>query len=92
MRLRLTVRRHRLPDTPVIWAIDTSPNPTIYHLLEQVNEAIPIESDGEWGLDDYAVEVKGNNGVNYECLHFQHLASVIKDEDEVMFVSLLQTP
>jgi hypothetical protein len=71
----------------VIWAIDTSPNPTIFHLLEQVNETIPIESDGEWGLDDYAVEVKGSSGVNYECLHFQHLANVIKDEDEVMFVS-----
>jgi hypothetical protein len=70
----------------VIWAIDTSSNPTIYHLLEQVNETIPIESDGEWGLDDYAVEVKSSNGANYECLHFQHLTSVIKDEDEVMLV------
>lgn len=89
MRLRLTVRRHRLPDSLVIWAIDTSSNPTIYHLLEQINETIPIESDGEWGLDDYAVEVKGNSGVNYECLHFQNVASVIKDEDEVMFESHL---
>lgn len=89
MRLRLTVRRHRLPDTLVVWAIDTSPNPTIFHLLEQVNETIPIESDGEWGLEDYAVEVKGSSGVNYECLHFQHLASVIKDEDEVIIRPLL---
>lgn len=88
MRLRLTVRRHTLPETLVIWAIDTSTSPTIYNLLEQVNETIPIESDGEWGLDDYAVEVKGNNGVNYECLHFQPLTSVLKDEDEVMFVFL----
>jgi hypothetical protein len=71
----------------VIWAIDTTSNPTVYHLLEQVNDTIPIESDGQWGLDDYAVEVKGSTGANYECLHFQHLASVIKDEDEVMFVS-----
>jgi hypothetical protein len=87
MRLRLTVRRHRVPETRVIWAIDTSSNPTIFNLLEQVNETIPIESDGEWGLDDYAVELKGSNGVNYECLHFQPLASVMKDEDEVMYVS-----
>ncbi|KAN0112873.1 hypothetical protein V8E51_005824 [Hyaloscypha variabilis] len=89
MRLRLTVRRHRLPDTLVIWAIDTTSNPTVYHLLEQVNDTIPIESDGQWGLDDYAVEVKGSTGANYECLHFQHLASVIKDEDEVIIRPLL---
>ncbi|KAE9375522.1 hypothetical protein N431DRAFT_454155 [Stipitochalara longipes BDJ] len=89
MRLRLTVRRHRLPDTLVIWAIDTTSNPTIYHLLEQVNDTIPIESDGQWGLDDYAVEVKGSTGANFECLHFQHLASVIKDEDEVIIRPLL---
>ncbi len=89
MRLRLTVRRHALPDTLVIWAIDTSTSPTIFNLLELVNETIPIESDGEWGLDDYAVEVKGSLGVNYECLHFQLLTSVLKDEDEVMFVSPL---
>ena len=84
----MTVRRHCLPDMHVIWAIDTSSNPTVYHLLEQVNDTIPIESDGQWGLDDYAVEVKGTTGVNYECLHFQHLGGVMKEEDEVMFVIL----
>ncbi len=73
----------------MIWAIDISTSPTIFNLLEQVNETIPIESDGEWGLDDYSVEVKGSNGVNYECLHFQPLTSVLKDEDEVMFASPL---
>ena len=72
-----------------MWAMDTSSNPTVYHLLEQVNETIPIESDGEWGLDDYFVEVKSYGGVNYECLHFQPLASVMKEDDEVMFVFFL---
>jgi hypothetical protein len=87
MRLRLTVQRHGLPDTCVIWAIDTSSNPTIFSLLEAVNETIPIESDGQWGLEDYALEVKGSTGANYECLHFQHVTGVIKDEDEIMLVT-----
>lgn len=88
MRLRLTVRRHSLPDTPVVWVVDTSssPSPTISQLLEAVNEAIPIESEGDWGLEDYAVELKGPNGANYECLHFQHVAAVMKEDDEVMYV------
>jgi hypothetical protein len=86
MRLRLTVRRHGLPETLIIWVIDTSAAPTVYQLLEQVNETIPIESDGEWGLEDYAVEIKGINGVNYECLHFQSVSSVMKEDDEIMSV------
>jgi hypothetical protein len=82
MRLRLTVRRHGLPDTPVIWAIDK--NCIIYQLLEQVNETIPIESDGEWGLEDYAVELQGKEGINYECIHFQVVGSVLEADDEVL--------
>ncbi|KAF8854156.1 hypothetical protein BDZ45DRAFT_747814 [Acephala macrosclerotiorum] len=91
MRLRLTVKRHGLPDTPVIWVVETtsSPSPTVSQLLESVNEAIPIESDGEWGLEDYAVELKGTNGANYECLHFQHIAVVMKEDDEVIIRPLL---
>ena len=86
MRLRLTVRRHGLPETPVIWDVDTQCSaPTISQLLEQVNEVIPIES-ADWGLEDYAVEVKGTEGVNYECLHFQPVGKVMKEEDEVMYV------
>lgn len=83
----MTVKRHALPDTPVVWFVDTStsPSPTISQLLEAVNEAIPIESDGEWGLEDYAVELKGANGAKYECLHFQHVAVVMKEDDEVMY-------
>ncbi|KUJ18058.1 uncharacterized protein LY89DRAFT_732751 [Mollisia scopiformis] len=93
MRLRLTVKRHGLPDTPVVWIVDTTPSssssPTISQLLEAVNEAIPIESEGDWGLEDYAVELKGANGANYECLHFQHVAAVMKEDDEVIIRPLL---
>ena len=52
-------------------------------LLEQVNEIIPVESS-EWGFEDYAVELKGSNGVNFECLHFQQVGKVMKEDDEVM--------
>jgi hypothetical protein len=82
MRLRLTVRRHNLPETPVVWNVDLETS-TIAQLLEQVNDAIPIES-GDWGFEDYAVELKGSNGVNYECLHYQIVGKVFKEDDEVM--------
>ncbi|KAH8808055.1 hypothetical protein F5884DRAFT_752613 [Xylogone sp. PMI_703] len=89
MRLRLTVKRNSLPDTPILWNIDTeTTTPTISHLLEEVNEVIPLESS-EWGLEDYVVELKGYGGVNYECLQFQPVAKVLRDEDEVIIRPLL---
>ncbi|KAG0652943.1 hypothetical protein D0Z07_0132 [Hyphodiscus hymeniophilus] len=87
MRLRITVRRHCLPDTPIIWNVDLGSS-TISELLTKVNEIIPIES-GEWGLEDYAVDLKGSNSVNYECLHFQEVGKVMKEDDEVIIRPLL---
>ena len=49
------------------------------------NEAIPLES-GEWGLEDYAVELKGSYELNFECLHYQLVGKVMKEDDEVMYV------
>lgn len=84
MRLRLNVRRHNLPDCPIIWDVNTSTSaPTVSELLNEINDVIPIEST-EWGMEDYAVEVKGKGGLNYECLHFQPVDKVMKEEDEVM--------
>jgi hypothetical protein len=83
MRLRLIVKRHGLPDAAVAWAVDTSENPTVSQLLEQVNEIIPLEYGGEWGLEDYAVEVRGKE-TNYECLHFQPVKAILHEDDEVM--------
>ncbi|KAI9643979.1 hypothetical protein NHQ30_007331 [Ciborinia camelliae] len=89
MRLRLTVRRHNLPDCHIIWDVNTSTSaPTVLELLDQINEVIPIEST-EWGMEDYAVEVKGKEGVNYECLHFQLVGKVMKEEDELIIRPLL---
>ncbi|KAL8769129.1 MAG: hypothetical protein Q9209_004763 [Squamulea sp. 1 TL-2023] len=58
------------------------PEPTIAQLLERVNEIIPLES-GDWGLEDYAVEVRG-----FECLHFSEVNQVLKEDDEVCIRSL----
>ncbi|KAK6597868.1 hypothetical protein H4I96_08820 [Botrytis cinerea] len=89
MRLRLNVRRHNLPDCPIIWDVNTSTSaPTVSELLNEVNDVIPIEST-EWGMEDYAVEVKGKEGLNYECLHFQPVDKVMKEEDEVIIRPLL---
>ena len=76
------MRRHCLPETPIIWNVDSGSS-TVAQLLEKINEVIPIES-GEWGLEDYAVDLKGSSGINYECLHFQQVGKVMKEDDEVM--------
>ena len=85
MRLQLTVQRHGLPPTQVLWVVGglrppyaaAGASPTISQLLEQVNEIIPLESE-DWGLEDYAVEVRG-----FECLHFSELRQILKEDDEV---------
>ncbi|KAI9829414.1 MAG: hypothetical protein M1819_006351 [Sarea resinae] len=85
MRLRLTVLRHELPPSQVLWIVADLPqthgsataNHTISQLLDQVNGIIPLEAE-DWGLEDYIVEVRG-----FECLHFSELKSVLKDDDEV---------
>jgi hypothetical protein len=82
MRLRLIVQRHNLPDTAIVWPVER--DPTISQLLEQVAEVIPLESGGDWGLEDYAVELRGANGKNFECLHFQLVQQILADDDEVV--------
>ena len=82
MRLLLSIKRHGLPPTNVLWKVRSPPAPqgaglTISQFLEQVNDIIPLEAD-DWGLDDYAVEVRG-----FECLHFSELHHILKEDDEV---------
>lgn len=76
------VKRHGLPDTPIVWAVDG--DLTISQILEQINEVIPLESGGDWGLEDYAFELQGSSGSGFECLHFQLAKQILKDEDEVV--------
>ncbi|KAF2180376.1 hypothetical protein K469DRAFT_278077 [Zopfia rhizophila CBS 207.26] len=85
MRLRLSVQRHKLPSTEVLWSVANDQAQqafTIAKLLEEVNHIIPLESD-HWGLEDYVVEVGG-----FECLHFSPVADILKDEDRVCIRSI----
>jgi hypothetical protein len=80
MRVRLSIRRHRLPPADVLWVIPDSqinPGTTISRLLSQIDEILPLENDN-WGFEDYVVEVEG-----YECLHFQPVGDVLKEGDHV---------
>lgn len=61
---------------------------TIAQFLEDVNELIPLETEtglfenesgGQWGLEDYVVEVGG-----FECLHFMEVEGLLRDGDEVV--------
>ena len=92
MRLQLTVLRHGLPPVQVLWTSESTVRTplvaagnsiTISQFLEQVNEVLPLESE-DWGLEDYSVEVRG-----FECLHFAELNQVLKEDDEVWWVSQL---
>ena len=92
MRLRLTIQRHGLPPAQVLWTVGdvvrapyaaAGTSTTISQLVEQVNDVIPLESE-DWGLEDYAVEIRG-----FECLHFSELSQVLKEDDEVWLVLLI---
>lgn len=63
---------------------------TVAQLLEDVNDVVPLETAdtsvglnnepcGQWGLEDYVVEVGG-----FECLHFMEVESLLRDGDEVV--------
>ncbi len=83
MRLRLVVRRNGLPELRLMWHVHLDSNPTISKLLEQLNNQVPLESD-HWGLEDYVVELHDSDGVDFECLHYQSVRSVLKADDRVL--------
>src|SRR3569833_1546760 len=91
LRLRLVVRRHGLPDARVVFNVPLDDDPTISKFLERVNDTLPLES-GEWGLEDYAVELQAIDGTSFECLHFQPVESVLKEDEEVLYVPSLPRP
>lgn len=98
MRLQLVVQRHALPPVPIIYTTGTGPSSrtksrdsTIADLLNDVNDLVPLESeDGEWGLEDYVVEVAAtaDQALTYECLHFQTCESALREDDEVIIRAL----
>ncbi|KIV97344.1 hypothetical protein PV10_01106 [Exophiala mesophila] len=94
MRLQLQVHRHSFPPVHIIHSTGTGPasrtaarNSTIADLLLDINDIVPLESaDGEWGLEDYVVEVAAtvDQDATYECLHYQPCSAVLRDDDEVI--------
>lgn len=88
LRLRLVVRRHGLPEVRVVFNIPLENNPTIANLLEQVNDIIPLESN-DWGLEDYAVELRDAEGHGFDCLHFQQVSVVLKNDEEIFIRPLI---
>ncbi|KEF56891.1 uncharacterized protein A1O9_07081 [Exophiala aquamarina CBS 119918] len=98
MRLQLQILRHSLPPVHIIHTTGTGPtshtrsrDSTIADLLQDVNDLVPLESyDGEWGLEDYVVEVAAtaDQETAYECLHFQTCEAVLRDDDEVLIRGL----
>ena len=99
MRLQLSIHRNALPPAHIIFTTGTGPSShtkshsgsTIADLLHDANDLVPLESaDGEWGLEDYIVEVAAtaDQEALYECLHFQTLDSVLRDDDEVIIRGL----
>lgn len=83
VRLRLVIRRHAVPEVKLLWPCDAADDFTIAKLLSQVNEVVPLES-GEWGLEDYVVELADGKGGTFECLHFQLVGRILKEDDQVL--------
>ncbi|KAK2599021.1 hypothetical protein QQS21_005487 [Conoideocrella luteorostrata] len=89
IRLRLVIRRHGVPEVKLVWPCSRSSAITIATLMSSVNEVMPLESS-QWGLEDYVVEIPDGHGGAYECLHFQLVAQILKDDDQVIIRSLLK--
>lgn len=83
MRLRLVIRRHGLPEVKIVWPCKAFDDLTVARLLSSVNEVIPLEST-DWGLEDYAVELTDQQGGSFECLHFQQINKILKNDDQVL--------
>jgi hypothetical protein len=83
MRLRLIVRRHGVPEVRLLWNAGGDGDLTFSKFLSQINDVLPLESD-QWGLEDYAVEFRDWDSNAFECLHFQQLSHVLKEDDQVM--------
>ena len=57
MRLRLSILRNDLPSVSIVFK-PSGIDPTIADLLKDISLIVPLEdADGQWGLEDYVVEV-----------------------------------
>ena len=68
-----------------MWNVKADTDFTISRLIANVNDVVPLES-AEWGLEDYAVEY-GDGEDGFECLHFQVVKDILKEDDHILYVS-----
>ncbi|KAM0196167.1 hypothetical protein ACHAPI_005894 [Fusarium lateritium] len=87
IRLRLVIRRHSVPEVKLVWPCVATEDLTVSKLVALVNEVVPLES-GDWGLEDYVVELPDEKGDSFELLHFQPVGKVLKQDDQVLIRSL----
>ena len=59
----------------LLW--DAKPDHRVAELLEQINLVIPLQSE-HWDFQDYTVKLG-----DYECLHYQVVGEVLKEDDRV---------
>ncbi|PHH91260.1 hypothetical protein CDD83_1177 [Cordyceps sp. RAO-2017] len=83
LRLRVSVQRHGVPDVKLVWPCERSDDLTVSKFLAQISQVIPLEG-GEWGLEDYVVELADGLGGTYECLHFQPISQILQSDDQVL--------
>lgn len=97
MRLQVAILRHDLPTVRLLYNAASKHGPgttgivTVADLLSGLNALVPLESaDGEWGLEDYVVEVAATSDQlqPYECFHFQEIKDVLREDDEVVIRGL----
>jgi hypothetical protein len=85
MRFRLSVFRHGLPPTRVVWATTDEQLEGVFlvsRLLSEINDTVPLEAR-EWGLEDYVLQLG-----EYELLHFHNLSDVLREDDHITYASI----
>lgn len=103
MRLQLTILRHGLPATRILWTV-RSDRPlnttygnegcTIAQLLEEVNEVVPLETsvdavgENEDTGGQWGLEDYVVEVNGFECLHFLSVDALLREGDEVVYVIL----
>ncbi|PHH52399.1 hypothetical protein CFIMG_003552RA [Ceratocystis fimbriata CBS 114723] len=92
MRLRLVVRRAAAPDSRLLWNVPDQVDYPVSQLTAQVHTVLPLysEADPSSTLEDFVVELIDKNGGSFECLHFQQITDVLKEDDQVLIRPLRQ--
>ncbi|KAL1897273.1 hypothetical protein Cpir12675_002377 [Ceratocystis pirilliformis] len=92
MRLRLVVRRAAAPDSRLLWNVPDQVDYPVSQLTAQVHTVLPLYSEANPSstLEDFVVELIDKNGGSFECLHFQQITDVLKEDDQVLIRPLRQ--